>query len=137
MSSHLLRSDLDPILGGYLILMVILAVGLVTQRRRTAAGKPITRLTGRRDGGWPALIQHVLSDALGGYLVLISVVVLYYYGVAKVGGSFLASAITGSLVLLGISLPVFLLISWLTQRPGKWSWLSFRWRSRGSGKADG
>ncbi len=137
MSSHLLRSDLDPILGGYLILMVILAVGLVTQRRRTAAGKPITRLTGRRDRGWPALLLHVLSDALGGYLVLIAVVVLYYYGVAKVGGSFLASAITGSLLLLGISLPVFIGVSWLTHRPGKWSSrLSFRWRSRGAGKAD-
>jgi len=121
MSSHLLRSDLDPILGGYVILMVVLAVGLVTQRRRAAAGKPSTRLTGRRDRGWQALIVHVLSDALGGYLLLIVVVVLYYYGVAKVGGSFLASAITGSLLLLGISLPIFMAVSWLTQRPNKWS----------------
>jgi Family of unknown function (DUF6256) len=126
MSSHLLRSDLDPILGGYLILMVVLAVGLVTQRRRTAAGKPTTRLTGRRDRGWQALIVHVLTDALGGYLVLVAVVVLYYYGVARVGGSFLASALTGSLLLLGISLPVFLAVSWLTQRPVKWP---FRGRS--------
>lgn len=133
MSSHLLRSDLDPILGGYLILMVILAIGLVTQRRRTKAGKPITRVTGRRDHGWPALILHVLSDALGGYLLLIAVVMLYYYGVAKVGGSFLASAVTGSLLLLGISLPVFILVSWLTQRQGKWS---IRGPSRRSDKSD-
>jgi len=133
MSSHLLRSDLDPILGGYLILMVVLAVGLVTQRRRTAAGKPTARLTGRRDRGWRALIVHVLSDALGGYLVLVAVVVLYYYGVARVGGSFLASAITGSLLLLGITLPVFLAASWLTQRPVKWS---FRGRSGREDKAD-
>jgi hypothetical protein len=133
MSSHLLRSDLDPILGGYLIFMVILAVGLVAQRRRTAAGKPDTRLTGRRERGWPALILHVLSDALGGYLLLITVVVLYYYGVAKVGGSFLASAITGSLLLVGISLPIFILASWLTQRPGKWS---FRGGPRRGDKAD-
>jgi hypothetical protein len=141
MSSHLLRSDLDPILGGYLILMVVLAVGLVTQRRRAAAGKPITRRTGRRDRGWQAMIVHVLSDALGGYLVLVAVVVLYYYGVARVGGSFLASAITGSLLLLGISLPVFLAVSWLTQRPGKWSvkdlpWLPFRRPSHREDKTD-
>jgi Family of unknown function (DUF6256) len=121
MSSHLLRSDLDPILGGYLILMAVLALGLLMQRRQAAAGKPSTRLTGRRERGWQALIVHVLSDALGGYLLLIAVVVLYYYGVAKVGGSFLASATTGSLLLLGISLPVFIGISWLTQRPNKWS----------------
>jgi hypothetical protein len=145
MSSHLLRSDLDPILGGYLVLMAVLAVGLVAQSRRAAAGKPSTRLTGRRDRGWPALILHVLSDALGGYLLLVAVVVLYYYGVAKVGGSFLASAITGGLLLLGISLPVFIAVSWLTQRPDKWSFrgsarlrslrLSFRRSGRG-GKAD-
>jgi len=116
MSSHLLRSDLDPLLGGYLILMAVLAVGLVTQRRRTAAGKPDTRLTGRRERGWQALIVHVLTDALGCYLVLVAVVLLYYYGVARVGGSFLASAITGSLLLLGISLPVFMVVSWLTER---------------------
>jgi hypothetical protein len=133
MSSHLLRSDLDPILGGYLILMAVLALGLVMQRRRSAAGKPDTRLTGRRDRGWPALILHVLSDALGGYLVLIAIVVLYYYGVAKVGGSFLSSAITGSLLLLGISLPAFLALSWLTQRPGKWP---FRRPGRRGDKTD-
>jgi Family of unknown function (DUF6256) len=133
MSSHLLRSDLDPVLGGYLILMAVLAVGLVTQRRRAAAGKPDTRRTGRLDRGWQALIVHVLSDALGGYLVLVAVVVLYYYGVARVGGSFLASAITGSLLLLGICLPVFLAVSWLTHRPVKWS---FRGRSGRGDKAD-
>jgi hypothetical protein len=136
MSSHLLRSDLDPILGGYLILMAVLAVGLVTQRRRTAAGKPTTRLTGRRDRGWPALILHVLSDALGGYLILVAVVVGYYYGVARVGGSFLASAITGSLLLLGVSLPVFMVVSWLTQRPFRgMAWLPFR-GARRRDKAD-
>ena len=116
MSSHLIRSDLDPILGGYLILMIILAVGLRTLRHRVAAGKPTTRLTGRRDRGWPALILHVLADALGGYLLLMAVVVLYYYGVARVGSDFLMSAVTGCLLLLGISLPLFLAASWLTQR---------------------
>lgn len=116
MSSHLIRSDLDPILGGYLILMVILAVGLRTQRHRVANGKPMTRLTGRRDRGWPSLILHVLTDALGGYLLLMAVVVLYYFFVAKEGSDFLLSAVTGCLLLLGISLPLFLAASWLTQR---------------------
>ncbi len=116
MSSHLIRSDLVPILSGYLILMVVLAVGLWGQRRRVAGGKPLTRLTGRRDRGWLALILHVLTDALAGYLLLAAVVVLYYYGVAKVGGSFLDSAFTGSALLLGISLPVFFAASWLTER---------------------
>jgi hypothetical protein len=119
MSSHLIRSDLVPILSGYVILMVILAVGLRTQRKRVAAGKPVTRLTGRRQHGWLSLVSHVLTDALGGYLVLGGIVVLYYYGVAKVGGSFLDSAFTGTGLLLAISLPVFIALSWLTQRPSR------------------
>lgn len=116
MSSHLIRSDLVPIIAGYLILMGVLAVGLRLQRRRASAGLPATRLTGRRDRGWPALIAHVLTDALAGYLVLAAVVVLYYYGVARVGSNFLDSEFTGTALLLGISLPLFLGLSWLTQR---------------------
>jgi hypothetical protein len=116
MSSHLIRSDLVPILGGYLILMVVLAVGLRSQRRRAAAGLPSTRLTGRRDHGWRALILHVLTDAVGGYVLLVAVVVLYYYGVAKVGSNFLDSAVSGSALLLAIALPLFIAASWLNQR---------------------
>jgi hypothetical protein len=115
-SSHLIRSDLVPILGGYVILMGVLAVGLRVQRRRAAAGLPGTRLTGRRDRGWGALILHVLTDALAGYLVLMAVVLLYYYGVAKVGGNFLKSAFTGTALLLAIALPLFIAASWLTER---------------------
>ncbi len=116
MSSHLIRSDLVPILGGYVILMVVLAVGLLIQRRRAAAGLPTSRLTGRRDHGWRALILHVLTDAAAGYLILMAIVVLYYYGVARVGSNFLESAFTGTLLLLAIALPLFIAVSWLTQR---------------------
>lgn len=116
MSSHLIRSDLVPILGGYVILMVVLAVGLRTQRRRAAAGLPITRLTGPRDHGWRALVLHVLADAVAGYLVLMAIVVLYYYGVAKVGSNFLESAFTGTALLLALALPLFGAASWLTER---------------------
>jgi uncharacterized iron-regulated membrane protein len=121
MSSHLIRSDLVPMISGYVILMAFLAGGLWLQRRRAAAGRPASRLTGRRDRGWRALIRHVLADALGGYLVLAGVVVLYYYGVARVGSNFLDSAFTGTALLLGICLPLFIAVSWLTWRrsPGE------------------
>ncbi len=116
MSSHLIRQDLIPIAGGYALLMIILAVGLWVLRRRTAAGRPLTRATGRRDRGWPALIRHVMADVVGGYVLLMAIVVLYYYGVARVGGGFLASAFSGSALLVGISLPVFFAASWVTNR---------------------
>ena len=116
MSSHLIRSDLVPMISGYVILMAVLACGLWLQRRRAAAGRPVSRLTGRRGRGWRALILHVVADALGGYLVLAAVVVLYYYGVARVGSNFLDSAFTGTALLLGITLPLFIAFSWLTWR---------------------
>lgn len=120
MSSHLIRSDLVPIVTGYVLLMVILAAGLRVQRRRAAAGLLQGRAAsaGRRDHGWQALIVHVGADVIGGYLLLVAVVVAYYYGVAKVGSNFLASAFTGSALLLAISLPVSAVASWLTWRRG-------------------
>jgi Family of unknown function (DUF6256) len=131
MSSHLIRSDLVPIVSGYVILMVILAVGLRTSRRRTAAGLPTTRLTGRLDRGWPALVVHAVLDAIGGYLVLMAVVVLYYYGVAKVGSNFLDSAFTGPLLLLAVALPVFAVLSLLTR------WRHERHLRHAAGPGDG
>lgn len=119
MSSHLIRSDLIPIVGGYLIVMAVLGCGLVVQRRRAAAGQSMARATRRRDQGWQPFIRHVLADALGGYLLLAAVVVGYYYGVARVGGSFLGSEFSGSALLLAVSLPVFAagtLVVWRRRR---------------------
>ncbi len=117
-SSHLIRSDLIPILTGYLLLMVILAAGLASARRRAAAGLPTGREAGagRRDHGWVAVIAHVAADMIGGYLLLLAVVVGYYYGVAKVGSDFLVSALTGSALILAVSLPVSAAASWLYRR---------------------
>jgi hypothetical protein len=116
MSSHLIRSDLIPIVTGYLIVMVILAVGLLNARRRTRAGRPLARYTGRIDRGWPALLYHALTDALGGYLLLAGVVVLYYYFVARLGGNFLDSEFSGSALLLAVAFPIFFAGSLLTRR---------------------
>jgi hypothetical protein len=117
-SSHLIRSDLVPIVTGYALVMLILAAGLVVQRRRAAAGLAQGRAAaaGRRDHGWLALAAHVAADVIGGYMLLGAVVVAYYYGVAKVGSNFLASAFTGSALLLAVSLPVFAAASLLTWR---------------------
>jgi hypothetical protein len=116
MSSHLIRQDLLPVGVGYALVMVVLAAGLLAARRRIAAGRSLTRRTGRLDRGWPALVGHMLTDALGGYLLLAVVVVLYYYFVAKVGSNFLDSEFSGAALLLAITLPVYLAASWLRQR---------------------
>ena len=122
MSSHLIRSDLIPIISGYAIVMVVLAVGLRAARRRVRAGQPLTRYAGRHDHGWPSLIWHVVADALGGYLVLAGVVVLYYYFVARVGSNFLESEFSGGAILIAIAVPLYLIGSWVwerSSRPGR------------------
>ncbi|QOV33406.1 hypothetical protein IM697_24660 [Streptomyces ferrugineus] len=113
-------------LTGYLLVMGCLAVGLRLLRRqspgpRTAVRGPDRRpvqplAAGAHGRGWPVLIRLVLGTAVGGYVLLMAVVVGYYYGVARVGGRFLTSAFTGSALLVGITLPVFFAASWLAER---------------------
>jgi len=58
----------------------------------------------------------VAGTAVGGYLLLMAVVIGYYYGVARVGGDFVKSAFTGTAMLIGIALPLWGAASWLTER---------------------
>lgn len=51
-----------------------------------------------------------------GCLVLMAVVLAYYFGVARVSGNFLESAVTGCGLLLDLSAPLFLATSWLAER---------------------
>jgi hypothetical protein len=69
--------------------------------------------------GWPRFGAEIASVALGGYLLLISVDILYYYGVARVAGQFLDSAISGSALLIAICLPLYAGASWLDLRRRK------------------
>jgi hypothetical protein len=66
--------------------------------------------------GWLALARHVASAAVGGYLLLMAVVIAYYYGVARVAGDFITSAFTGTAMLIGIVLPLWGAASWLTEQ---------------------
>jgi hypothetical protein len=45
-----------------------------------------------------------------------TVVIAYYYGVARVAGDFITSAFTGTAMLIGIALPLWGAASWLTER---------------------
>ena len=93
--------------------------------RQPATGGP-TDENGQQDGGrgstpgvprgWPALIRHALGTAAGGYLLLLAVVAGYYYGIARVGGDFLVSAVTGPALLIVLATPVFAALSWRAER---------------------
>ena len=119
------RQALVPMAAGYLILMSALGFGL--RRLYRSRGTPSdavegpdgTRTTppglGQRTG-WAALVRRVAGTVVGGYLLLMAVVVAYYFGVTRVGPGFLESAVTGTALLLGLSAPVFAALSWLTER---------------------
>jgi Family of unknown function (DUF6256) len=126
------RQALVPMVAGYLILMSALGLGLRGLYRprapRSGSGQP--RGSGlepervkpgppgrRRRTGWAALAWRVTGTVVGGYLLLMAVVVGYYFGVARVGPGFLESAATGAALLVGLAAPVFAAASWLTVRP--------------------
>lgn len=124
MSSSLIRQDVLPVGVGYLLVMGALGTGLWLIRRRgdAAAADLRDREAGPAAGtagpraGWPRLIRHYLGTAIGGYLLLMAVVILYYYGVARVGGAFIKSAFSGCALLIALATPVFLALSWLAER---------------------
>lgn len=123
MSSELLRSDFDPMVGGYVIIMVALAAGLWLSRRAGAGASDgrAARVSGPElapvtAAGWGRLARHVGGTMLGGYLLLVVVVILYYYLVARVGGAFIKSAFTGCALLIGLAAPLFAAASWLTEQ---------------------
>ena len=66
--------------------------------------------------GWAALLRQVAGTVVGGYLLLMAVVVAYYFGVARVGPGFLEGVVTGTALLLGLAAPVFAVLSWLAAR---------------------
>jgi len=135
-SSLLIRQDLVPMIIGYALIMGSLAAGLRLVRRSPSAtgvadaggpaGQPrlvararhSLRVADRLKPGWPRLIAHYLATAVGGYLLLMIIIILYYNEVAPVSGNFIYSAFTGCALLIGLSLPVFLALSWLAERKG-------------------
>ena len=69
--------------------------------------------------GRAALARQIAGTVIGGYLLLMAVIVAYYFGVARVGPGFLESALTGTALLLGLAAPVFIALSWLAERRGR------------------
>jgi len=123
LSSALIRQDVLPLAVGYALLMAALAAGLVLLRRRPAVPGEGPSPAASADGaagpvahGWLRLVRHVAGTAVGGYLLLMVVLISYYFGVAPVAGNFIESAFTGCALLIGLSSPLFGAATWLLER---------------------
>jgi hypothetical protein len=133
------RQALIPMSAGYLILMSALGFGLCRlyrprgapsgaepppgqgeqpeQAPATPPGRgPATPPGPGQRTGRAALARQIASTVIGGYLLLMAVIVAYYFGVARVGSGFLTDALTGTALLLGLAAPVFIALSWLAER---------------------
>jgi hypothetical protein len=110
--------NVTVMLTGYLLVMGYLGLGLLILRRRPdKSWRPAQRLAPAPAGqGWAALVRQVVGTAIGGYLVLMAAVVGWHQGIAQLGGRFLLSAVTGTALLIGITLPLFFLASWAASR---------------------
>ena len=132
------RQALIPMAAGYLILMSALGFGLRRLYRprgaQSGAGPrpgqgpatppapgqgPATPPAPGQRTGRAALLRQIAGTVVGGYLLLMAVIVAYYFGVARVGPGFLESALTGTALLLGLAAPVFAALSWLAERRGR------------------
>ncbi len=125
------------VIVGYVLLMGFLAVGLRMLRRSAPGSDPrrLSRAAARPSRGWLRLIRHLAATAAGGYVVIMAILVIFYvatdYSKASVLESTLSSGASGTALLVAIGAPVFLGLSWLTER----------WRQRaasrdGDGKAE-
>ena len=107
------RHDVIPLAVGYGLTMTALGLGLLVSERsrRVRAPRPPQR------PGWPALVRHLFATALGGWTLLMAIVLLYYVAVAGQGRAFLFAALTGTaLMAFGIGVPALLLIAWCADR---------------------
>ena len=114
------RQALVPMAASYLILMSALGFGLRRLYRPRDAPPGASPQPDRErttpPGSRERTGRQVASTVVGGYLLLMAVVVAYYFGVARVGPGFLESAVTGTALLLGLAAPVFAALSWLAER---------------------
>jgi hypothetical protein len=148
-SSSLIRQDLVPMVVGYVLIMGALAIGLrIVQRSgkgRAGAAETLGAADGRRPAGppapapegqvavrsrllavaapqpgWRRLAVFSLGTAVGGYLLLMVVIIAYYVGIGvpHSAGTFVPSAFSGCAMLIGLAAPVFAGLSWLAARKG-------------------
>ena len=89
---------------------LLLGRAALAPRRRARTGQHP-----RHASGWPAGSAAARGTAARGAPV--PAAAGYYYGIARVGGDFLTSALTGPALLIVLATPVWAVLSWLAERP--------------------
>ncbi|MFE0690896.1 DUF6256 family protein [Streptomyces xiamenensis] len=107
------RIAIGTVCAGYVLLMIYLATGVRIIRADPRA-RPHRRRPERRGRG--EFLRQIIGTYVGGWLLLMVVIVGYYGGLARHNPSFVLHAVTGTLALMGLTLPLFLAASWAATR---------------------
>ncbi|MFD5316888.1 DUF6256 family protein [Streptomyces sp. NPDC127098] len=101
----------------YVLVMIYLRVG-VRLLREEPEGRPHRRHPER--WGWPEFARQLARTFVGGWLLLMVVIVGYYGGIARHNATFVWHAFTGTLSLMAITYPLFLGATWVFLRVAGW-----------------
>ena len=106
--TRLIRQDVIPlVVVDALFLCMLVAAWRRPQRRAAVPTPPRT-----------GLVLYLLRTATAGYLVLLSILAVFYVGLGERGWPFFARAAGRSAVLTyGVVVPSFMGLSWLRGRP--------------------
>lgn len=108
-----LRQAVAPVAAAYLVLLVAIWYGVRHPAPRPGRSAPVT------SGTIVPLLRHIGSLALGGYVALLAIVLVFGVLIVRADSS-LAGASSGGLFLLAVAVPVFVLLSWVDgRRPGR------------------
>lgn len=104
-----IREAVVPVVAAYAVLLAAIWYGVRHPVRRPNRSLPVTRRT------IGPLLRYLGSLALGGYVALLAIVLVF--GVIIVGGDgSLADAAVDGLFLLAVAVPVFVLLTWVDGR---------------------
>jgi hypothetical protein len=112
--TELLRHDVIPVMSAYALLVVML-LRYGAGRRAAAARRKVAHASGADVGGAEPgradLVRYLVRTALGGYVVFLLIVTLYYFALGGEPPSFLGQALWGGAFLgFAAAIPAFLLI---------------------------
>jgi UDP-N-acetylmuramyl pentapeptide phosphotransferase/UDP-N-acetylglucosamine-1-phosphate transferase len=103
-----MRHDVIPVASAFAVWVAVL---FSYRRSAGRSRRSEERPTGRRAFG------ALASTVIGGYLVFLSIIVVFYFVLGGETPRFIYQALgEGSLLTFGIVVPVFLVLSWLDER---------------------
>jgi Family of unknown function (DUF6256) len=103
-----LRHDVAPVASAFAVwVAVLVSYCRSTRRRRPLRAPPLGRKA----------FEGLASMAVGGYLVFLAIVVVFYFVLGGEKPSFIVQALReGSVLAFGMVVPAFLALSWLDQK---------------------